>query len=337
MSKHLSQGQWLDTTQGVAFSPRTGRLMSAALIAAWLAGCAPMQPAPIENRESRQAPTAQPATEPPKEQPSAANAPADVSVVQTAPIRGGSLDVKPLTGGGAPGTAAQQSLNTTTVVRNSPKGVKRPYSESALAEMVRADAAAATALVQGAAAQKTAANAANLPAGAVVPTFNESGAAKKADAGKAEPAKPDANASKPDTKVAAIDPKPAANEAADKSLSGLMWPVKGKVIGKFEDGKQKGIAIAGNKGDKVVAAASGTVIFSGAMKGYGNIVVVKHDDEWLTVYAHNDENVVKEGQSVKRGDKIASLGSSDAERDQLHFEVRKQGKPVDPLRLLPAR
>ena len=116
------------------------------------------------------------------------------------------------------------------------------------------------------------------------------------------------------------------------------WPAAGAVLAGFEEGKQKGLAIAGKAGDPVLAAADGRVVYAGSgLRGYGNLVIVKHNNTYLTAYAHNQTLLVKEDQAVRRGQKIAEMGSSDADRVQLHFEIRRQGKPVDPARLLPAR
>jgi lipoprotein NlpD len=110
------------------------------------------------------------------------------------------------------------------------------------------------------------------------------------------------------------------------------------VIASFEDGRSKGLEIAGKAGDPVLAAADGRVVYAGSgLRGYGNLVIVKHNATYLTAYAHNQTLLVKEDQSVRRGQKIAEMGSTDAERVQLHFEIRKQGKPIDPTRLLPPR
>lgn len=99
-----------------------------------------------------------------------------------------------------------------------------------------------------------------------------------------------------------------------------------------------GIAIAGKPGDPVVAAGDGKVIFSGpGPRGYGNLVIIKHDADTLSVYAHNRSLLVKEGASIKRGQRIAELGETGADSPQLHFEIRKQGKPVDPAQFLPPR
>ena len=116
------------------------------------------------------------------------------------------------------------------------------------------------------------------------------------------------------------------------------WPAAGSVFAGFEEGKHKGLAIAGKAGDPVLAAADGRVVYAGSgLRGYGNLVIVKHNTIYLTAYAHNQSLLVKEDQAVRRGQKIAEMGSSDAERVQLHFEIRRQGKPIDPARLLPAR
>jgi len=116
------------------------------------------------------------------------------------------------------------------------------------------------------------------------------------------------------------------------------WPAGGAVASGFEDGRSKGIAILGKAGDPVLAAADGRVVYAGAgLRGYGNLVIVKHNNTYLTAYAHNQTLLVKDDQAVRRGQKIAEMGSSDADRVQLHFEIRRQGKPVDPTRLLPSR
>ncbi|MDH5265463.1 MAG: peptidoglycan DD-metalloendopeptidase family protein [Betaproteobacteria bacterium] len=115
-----------------------------------------------------------------------------------------------------------------------------------------------------------------------------------------------------------------------------IWPVKGKVLSAFTEAS-KGIDIAGRKGTPVVAAAAGRVVYAGqGLRGYGKLVIIKHNDTWLSAYAHNDNIVVKEQQDVKRGQKIAEMGATDSDQVKLHFEVRRQGKPVDPARVLPA-
>ena len=117
-----------------------------------------------------------------------------------------------------------------------------------------------------------------------------------------------------------------------------MWPARGAVLAAFDEVKNKGLDIAGALGDPVLAAADGRVVYVGAgLRGYGNLIIVKHNATYLTAYAHNQTLLVKEDQTVRRGQKIAEMGSSDADRVKLHFEVRRQGRPVDPARYLPPR
>ena len=117
-----------------------------------------------------------------------------------------------------------------------------------------------------------------------------------------------------------------------------MWPASGSLIAGFDEARNKGYDIAGKAGDPVVAAADGRVVYAGAgLRGYGNLIILKHNNTYLTAYAHNQALLVKEDQSVRKGQKIAEMGSTDADRVKLHFEVRRQGKPVDPSRYLPSR
>jgi lipoprotein NlpD len=129
----------------------------------------------------------------------------------------------------------------------------------------------------------------------------------------------------------------AAPRESDEGLD-WQWPANGPVATGFDDVKSKGLAITGKAGDPVFAAADGRVVYAGAgLRGYGNLVIVKHNATYLTAYAHNQTLLVKEEQAVRKGQKIAEMGASDAERVQLHFEIRRQGKPIDPAKLLPAR
>jgi lipoprotein NlpD len=110
------------------------------------------------------------------------------------------------------------------------------------------------------------------------------------------------------------------------------------VLAGFDEGKNKGLTIAGAAGDPVVAAGDGRVVYAGSsLRGYGNLVIVKHNETYLTAYAHNKLLLVKDDQVVRRGQRIAEMGSSDAPGVQLHFEIRRQGKPIDPAKLLPPR
>tara|TARA_R110001599_G_scaffold159052_1_gene346009 strand:+ start:30371 stop:31213 length:843 start_codon:yes stop_codon:yes gene_type:complete len=125
-------------------------------------------------------------------------------------------------------------------------------------------------------------------------------------------------------------------DGGDDSVS-WMWPASGKVVSAFDDSK-KGIDIAGKSGQAVLAASTGKVMYAGSgIRGYGNLVIVKHNSTLLSAYAHNKKILVKEGQAVTKGQKIAEMGDSDADAIKLHFEIRQQGKPVDPLKYLPNR
>ena len=131
-------------------------------------------------------------------------------------------------------------------------------------------------------------------------------------------------------------PAPVAREADDDV--NWAWPAAGPVVAPFDEGKAKGLAIGGKAGDPVLAAADGRVVYAGSgLRGYGNLVILKHNNTYLTAYAHNQTLLVKEDQTVRRGQKIAEMGSTDADAVKLHFEIRKQGKPIDPARLLPPR
>jgi len=149
--------------------------------------------------------------------------------------------------------------------------------------------------------------------------------------------------------AAAVEAKPEAKpeakaevKPAEPALAGdelpWIWPARGQLIGTFSEGGSKGVDIAGKLGDPVIAAADGKIVYSGTgLRGYGKLVIIKHNTTYLSAYAHNQAILVKEGQSVARGQKIAEMGNSDADQVKLHFEVRRQGKPVDPLKYLPQR
>ena len=124
-------------------------------------------------------------------------------------------------------------------------------------------------------------------------------------------------------------------DSAEETVS-FQWPTRGNVLAGFDEVKNKGIDIAGKAGDPVLAAADGKVVYAGAgLRGYGNLVILKHNNTYLTAYAHNQSLLVKEDQAIKRGQKIAEMGNSDADQVKLHFEIRRQGKPVDPAKYLP--
>ncbi|MDR0775019.1 MAG: peptidoglycan DD-metalloendopeptidase family protein [Azonexus sp.] len=117
-----------------------------------------------------------------------------------------------------------------------------------------------------------------------------------------------------------------------------IWPTAGNVIAPFSEASNKGLDFAGKAGDPVIAAGEGKVVYAGSgLRGYGELVIIKHNATFLSAYAHNRKILVKEGQQVARGQKIAEMGNTDADRVKLHFEIRKQGKPVDPAQYLPKR
>ena len=146
------------------------------------------------------------------------------------------------------------------------------------------------------------------------------------------------------TSTAKVEPpKPAdtpaetgTTQSVDDEGIAWIWPTDGKLIGTFDGGK-KGISIAGKLGQPIVAAGSGTVLYASSVRGYGNLVIVKHTSNFLSAYAHTKTILVKEGQTVNKGQKIAEMGDSDADAVKLHFEIRQQGKPVDPTKFLPGR
>jgi lipoprotein NlpD len=134
-------------------------------------------------------------------------------------------------------------------------------------------------------------------------------------------------------------PKPAtpAKSGNDEAIQ-FIWPSTGAVAAEFDKQKNKGVSLSGKAGDPVLAAADGRVVYAGSsLRGYGNLIILKHSSGFLTAYAHNQTLLVKEDQTVRQGQKIAEMGSSDADRVKLHFEVRRNGDPVDPLKWLPPR
>jgi lipoprotein NlpD len=191
-------------------------------------------------------------------------------------------------------------------IKDQPKLVKYPYSTAAMALIDK---------IQQAPHPETIAQPNPAPI-AVVPDNNASATVAK----EVEKAKPDDNAD---------------NEKEEPALDWSM-PTQGKLIAHFsESANRKGIDIAGKLGQPVLASAAGKVVYSGSgLRGYGKLIIIKHNATYLSAYAHNDKILVKEGQSVTRGQKIAAMGSTDADQVKLHFEVRRLGKPVDPAKFL---
>ncbi|HEY4370594.1 MAG TPA: peptidoglycan DD-metalloendopeptidase family protein [Burkholderiales bacterium] len=185
-------------------------------------------------------------------------------------------------------------------VKTEPNGAKRPYSEEALAQAQReATRTGPSAVAQASPSATVPPPAAGTPVPAVVP-----------------PARPE-----------------GGEEVA------WAWPASGKIIGQFSDtGTNKGVDIAAKVGDPVYAAGPGKVVYAGqGLRGYGRLIIIKHNNTYLSAYAHNSVLLVKEGQAVTKGQKIAEAGNTDSDTPKLHFEIRRQGKPVDPTKYLPER
>lgn len=203
-------------------------------------------------------------------------------------------------------SAGVEKKPTEPPIKDQPKLVKYPYSTAAMALIDKIQQAQHPEVI----------SLPNPAPIAVVPDNNTSATAAK----EVEKAKPDDNAD---------------DEKEEPALDWSM-PTQGKLIAHFsESANRKGIDIAGKLGQPVLASAAGKVVYSGSgLRGYGKLIIIKHNATYLSAYAHNDKILVKEGQSVTRGQKIAAMGSTDADQVKLHFEVRRLGKPVDPAKFL---
>ena len=227
--------------------------------------------------------------------------------VTTAPLKVAPAVTETRTGSGAAGAPATAAPPPTARnadnYKSSPKAFKEPYSEQALRDAARA---------------------AQAPPEVVA-------AAAPTGAAKSEPSRSVSST------ASSAAPAPSA-ELDDEDKLDWVWPAQGKVVVGFsETANLKGIDIAGKDGEPVIASAAGKVVYVGnGLRGYGKLVIVKHNKTWLSAYAHNREILVKEGQQVVKGQKIAEMGNTDADQVKLHFEIRRLGKPVDPARYLPA-
>jgi lipoprotein NlpD len=222
------------------------------------------------------------------------------------PVSSSGVEVRPVAAAGSAPAAVSSDG-----VRREPKGGKVAYSEQAWAQAQKPEAPVVLAKVD--------------PKPEAKP---ETKAETKAET-KPEPVKPEAKEEKK------AEPAKAAN--GDDKID-WAWPASGKIIAGFNETSSKGVDLSGKPGDPVLAAASGRVVYAGTgLRGYGKLVIVKHDNSYLSAYAHNQNLLVKEGQAVSRGQKIAELGDTDSDRPKLHFEIRRQGKPVDPGKYLPPR
>lgn len=164
-----------------------------------------------------------------------------------------------------------------------------------------------------------------------------------------------ATASAESKRLAVVDPQPvnaydsertnkktlsSSSTLATPAVGRWLWPTEGKIIDNFSssEGGNKGIDISGSRGQAILATAAGRVVYAGsALRGYGNLIIIKHDDDYLSAYAHNDNILVREQEDIKVGQKIATMGSTGASSVRLHFEIRYKGKSVNPLRYLPQR
>jgi len=215
---------------------------------------------------------------------------------------------------------ASQSLDLPVPTVSEPKGIKVPYSEAAFAQLTRFPDRPPVVGPQAAQidAKPNGTTPSSMPAPSSAPVTK-------------------AESSSPPVPKPAPKPEPAVREGAIQ----WMWPASGKLIHAFNQGPNpKGVAIGGTSGEAIVASATGKVVYSGSgLRGYGKLIIIKHDDTYLSVYAHNRELLVKEGERVSRGQRIAEMGATTtgvgSERAELHFEIRRFGKPVDPLKLLP--
>ncbi|MBT9614445.1 MAG: peptidoglycan DD-metalloendopeptidase family protein [Burkholderiales bacterium] len=197
-----------------------------------------------------------------------------------------------------PTLEAKPLPSTEPSLKTEPKAIKQAYSDQALAQLEK-------------------------PAAKPAPV-----ASPKPEIAKVEPTKP------------AAAPEPAKSDAAvdEEDSVDWGWPASGKILANFNDnGNSKGVDIGGNPGQTVSASASGKIVHTGStLRGYGKLIIIKHNKSYFSVYAHNNQVLVREGQTVVKGQKIAEMGNSDADRVKLHFEIRRLGKPVDPLKYLPS-
>ena len=216
-----------------------------------------------------------------------------------------------------PPQVESRPLDLPPPAKSGPKGIKTPYSDQALAQLTHDP-------------EKGPAADAKPPAEAKPAARTQSVLATPPAVQTLEPAPTPAKSATP-----SAAPKAAEVEGNDSAQ--WIWPTAGPLLHGFDEGPNpKGVAIAGNSGQPIVASAGGKVVYSGsALRGYGKLIIIKHDNTYLSVYAHNRELLVKEGERVSKGQKIAEMGSLDSEQIGLHFEIRRQGKPVDPLKYLP--
>lgn len=314
------------------------RVLIVLVLAVSLGACARRTAAPITDRKPTP-PIAGPIGTPKPPPPSQAEpVPApDVQQVEVKPIappvtvETRPIEARPIGPSSRPGEVAKPvppAATARTDVKSEPRAFKAPYTEQNAAMVQRGEDPARV-------TPKPGADAAAKPA---APATTEAKPPATADA--KPPAAPEGGTASPPSgvpgPVARADPQPKPR-AAEPDRVDWAWPATGRVVEKFE-GNNKGLGIAGRTGEPVLAAGDGRVVYSGSgLRGYGQLVIIKHNDTFISAYAHNSRILVKEGQQVTKGQKIAEMGSSDADRTKLHFEIRRAGKPVDPLAHLPER
>jgi len=226
-------------------------------------------------------------------------------------------------------------------VRDAPAEAKPTPAMPAPAEAKPAPATPAPAEVKPAPAPPVPAEARHAPAPPAPAEAKPAPPAKPAPVLAAPPvAKPVPVVAAPPTPAIAPAAKPVGEKsgAEDDDKLDWGWPTQGKVVAEFSDtSSAKGVDISGKAGQPIHAAAAGKVVYSGSsLRGYGKLIIIKHNKTYLSAYAHNSQILVKEGQSIAKGQKIAEMGDSDADRVKLHFEIRRFGKPVDPMKYLSA-
>ncbi|WP_018229923.1 peptidoglycan DD-metalloendopeptidase family protein [Methyloversatilis universalis] len=328
-------------------------LCALSVVSLLLAACAGTRPAPVEDRTTAGTPPSSAATPPAVTgTPAAPAARSGFHIVSKGEtLYGIALEY----GQDWRDLVAWNKLDNPNLIRigqelrvSPPEGTveTRPVLGAGAVESRPLDAPAAPAQQPAQAAPPDAANSAQLkrePRGGVE-AYSEAALARlKGAPVVAAPATPTPPAPAPAATAAPAPTVPAAGAPdATRSEEGLdwSWPAQGRIIGRFGEGSNKGVDVGGKTGDPVLAAAGGRVVYAGeAMRGYGKLVIIKHDNTYLSAYAHNSKILVQERDSVKRGQKIAELGDTDTEagKPRLHFEIRRQGKPVDPLKYLPPR
>lgn len=219
--------------------------------------------------------------------------------------------------------------------RHGPKAVKLPYSAEAVRKIGAAAEAAPAEKTEARSDSKTEKQAkADKPASKTEKENKVDGKAADKDKPTKEKERDSGKSADAPRTPAPVEPAPGNSSAGEEDVANWGWPAQGKVINRFTD-SNKGIDIGGKTGQPVQASAKGRVVYSGAgLRGYGKLIIIKHNKTYLTAYAHNSQLLVKEGQVVTKGQKIAEMGNSDADQVKLHFEIRRFGKPVDPQKYL---